>query len=193
MAGQKSWGSQPHTRCATLAVVDSLLTGLRVYVHSTGDCGPSQRRCDCGASFLHGWQYSCGDCVGFLSFCSSRQAGTLHKRAVHGLDADISKNLCCMCMQKRKGGLQPYCNRVEHLCFHPSRDSLVTARVRTGFLLRRDDDADRFLSKVAVKLRSCNALTAPLVCLCHEDHPGMRQLDAGCVQLDFRVVSGTPP
>ena len=72
------------------------------------------------------------------------------------------------------------------------RDSLVTARGRTGFLLLRDDDADCFLSKVAVRLRSCNALTAPLVCLCHEDHPGMRQLDGGCVQLDFRVVSGTP-
>ena len=59
------------------------------------------------------------------------------------------------------------------------QDSLVTARGRTGFLLLRDDDADRFLSKVAVRLRSRNALTAPLVCLCHEDHPGMRQLDAG--------------
>ena len=50
------------------------------------------------------------------------------------------------------------------------------------------DDADRFLSKVAVRLQSRNALTAPLVCLCHEDHPGMRQLDAGCVQVEICAV-----
>ena len=42
-------------------------------------------------------------------------------------------------------------------------------------------------------MRSRNALTAPLVCLCHVDHPGMRQLDGGCVQLDFCVVSEHRP
>ena len=41
--------------------------------------------------------------------------------------------------------------------FNPSASFYRHCEAGTGFFLPHDDDADRFLSKVAVRLRSCNA------------------------------------